>query len=88
LKEIVVIMGRLGSLDEEMELVAVDETSCLWDEELTKYARKFAEFLRADMEKVSKKWKTYQRARARKRKSNPDFVVPAVRIAWMQPVAL
>jgi hypothetical protein len=35
------------------------------------------------MEKVSKKWKTYQRKRVRQGKSSPGCVVPAVRITWM-----
>jgi hypothetical protein len=35
------------------------------------------------MEKVSKKWKTYQRKRVRQGKSSPDWVVPAFRVAWI-----
>jgi hypothetical protein len=87
LKEIVVVMGRT-LLSGEMEMVEVNETSPIrdWELPLVQWARDYADFLRADMEKVSKKWKKYQRARVRKGKSSPDWVVPAVRIAWMQPM--
>jgi hypothetical protein len=82
LKEIVVIMGRTRSCGEQ-ELVTVNESPPDWEEPLVKLARDYFDFLLADMEKVSKKWKTYQRKRVRQGKSSPDRVVPAVRIAWI-----
>jgi hypothetical protein len=85
LKEIVVILGRTRWCGEQ-ELVAVNGTNLNWNLLLVKWALDYVDFLRADMEKLSKKWKTYQRQRVRQGKSSPDWVVPSVRIAWMMPV--
>jgi hypothetical protein len=85
LKEIVVIMGRTRWCGEQ-ELVAVNDTNFNWNPPLVKWALDYVDFLRADMEKVSKKWKKYQRKRVRQGKSSPDWVVPSVRIAWMMPM--
>jgi len=46
----------------------------------------YAEFLREDMEKTAKKWKTYQRRRANQGKSSPDWIVPRVEVAYLRPV--
>ena len=85
LKEIVVILGRTRWCGEQ-ELVAVNDTNFNWNPSLVKWALDYVDFLRADMEKVSKKWKTYQRKRVRQGKSSSDWVVPSVRIAWMMPM--
>jgi hypothetical protein len=85
LKEIVVIMGRTRWCGEQ-ELVAVNDTNFNWNPSLVKWALDYVDFLRADMEKVSKKWKTYQRKRVRQGKSSSDWAVPSVRIAWMIPM--
>jgi hypothetical protein len=63
-----------------MEMVAVNETSPDWEVPPVKWAHDYVSFLRADMEKVSKKWKTYQRKRIRQGKSSPEWAVPAVRM--------
>jgi hypothetical protein len=42
--------------------------------------------LREDLERVSKKWKSYQRGRLRKGKVSKDWEVPKVRVAWMRAV--
>jgi hypothetical protein len=85
LKEIVVIMGRTRFCGEQ-ELVAVDDITFAWNPPLVKWAQDYVDFLRADMERVSKRWKTYQRMRVRQGKFSPDWVVPSVRIAWMMPM--
>jgi hypothetical protein len=46
----------------------------------------FASKLHGDMEKVSKKWKTYQRNRVRHGKSSPDWIVPNLRVAYVKNV--
>jgi hypothetical protein len=47
-------------------------------------AFEFASELLEDMEKVSKKWKRYQRGRVRQGKSSPDWIVPSVRVAYVK----
>jgi hypothetical protein len=85
LKEIVVILGRIRVCG-ELELVAVNETTSKWNPPLVQWAEEYADFLRADMEKISKKWKRYQRKRVRQGKSSPDWVLPSVRLAFMMPM--
>jgi len=49
-------------------------------------ARMWAQTLREDLEKTSKKWKAYQKRRVKQGKSSPDWVVPTVEAAYLKPI--
>jgi hypothetical protein len=90
LREIVILIGRTR-LSCEIEMVPISETAperpdLDYEWQQTKRMRNYANGLREDMEKVSKKWKAYQRRRVRQGKSSPDWIVPSVRIAYMKPI--
>lgn len=91
LQEVVIIIGNRRS-ECQMELVPL-QRSCLPDprkdlmfHHQVKVAQTYARFLEMDMEKASRKWKTYQRRRVKQGKSSPDWIVPKVRIAHMRPI--
>ncbi|PMD33318.1 hypothetical protein L207DRAFT_169695 [Hyaloscypha variabilis F] len=46
----------------------------------------WAQSLREDLEKTSKKWKAYQKRRVKQGKSSPDWVVPTVKVAYLKPI--
>jgi hypothetical protein len=96
LKEIVLLVGypvagcevELIPIPDEDEDVVTDQWyKCCVDFEIYE-AFKFARCLEKDMEKISKKWKTYQRSRVKKGKSSPDWNVPKVRVAYVKNITL
>lgn len=90
LQEVVILIGHQRSKC-EMELVDIPlkekipkDDTVFWMEATS--AQRYASLLLGSMDGISKKWKTYQKRRARQGKISPDWTVPTVRIAKLQPI--
>lgn len=87
LREVVILLGPTTSRC-EIEMVAADyrppakiKTS-LW-----LLALVYADDLKDDMLKISRRWKAYQKRRVKQGKSSPDWIPPSVRVVELRSVS-
>lgn len=89
LREIVIIASD-SSYDYERTLVTMEENCTLPHPprptgEIELYVQsRYVHRLRIELEKLSKKWKSYQRRRVKQGKVSPDWIVPTVRLVHLK----
>ena len=92
LREIVILVGnRQAGCD--VQPVYVPDFESVHDSESKYYLlwkmpglRSYVSDLRTELGKTSNKWKAYQRRREKKGKSSPDWIMPTVRVAYMEEI--